>query len=183
MVLNKDTVLLQTGRFDLKILNEKDVSIKYVDWLNDVEINQFLETRFVKQTLETCTDFVKSCYSNETDYLFGIFAEQNGVLTHIGNIKLGLINWTHLIGDISYFIGDKNYWGKGAATEVVSSVVDFGFNQLGLKKICAGVYEENLVSLRVLRKCNFFVEGFLESHVEGVNGRQGIFKLGILNDR
>ena len=38
---------------------------------------------------------------------------------HIGNIKLGPINWIHRYGDISLLIGDKDYWGKGIATEAI----------------------------------------------------------------
>ncbi len=182
MILDKKLVELKTERLCLRILSEDDVTQVYVDWLNDVDINQFLETRFVNQTLKSCSEFVRQCYLSDEAYLFGVFIRDEGGLIHIGNIKLGLINRIHLTGDVSYFIGEKKYWGKGLATEMIATVVDFGFKQLGLKKICAGVYEKNLGSLKVLRKCRFSIEGFLESQVEGVDGRQGVFKLGILND-
>ena len=62
----------------------------------------------------------------------------------------------------SYLIGDKNYWRQGYATEVVSHVTQYGFENLGLEKITAGCYEPNVGSINVLKKNGFKVEGVLK---------------------
>ncbi|HEY5122999.1 MAG TPA: GNAT family protein, partial [Ignavibacteria bacterium] len=74
-------------------------------------------------------------------------------------IKLGPINWIHRAGDISLLIGDKNYWGKGLATEAIKILVDFAFNVLNLHKVYAGYYESNAGSAKAFGKCGFEVEG------------------------
>ena len=89
--------------------------------------------------------------------MFGIYYEEK----HIGNIKLGPIKWAHKSADVSYFIGNKEYWDKGIATSVVSKVLDFGVKDLDLEKINAGYTERNLGSAKVLKKCGFEIEGKL----------------------
>ena len=43
--------MLLSSRLLLRGLNEADLNSRYVSWLNDQEVNRFLETRFVPQTL------------------------------------------------------------------------------------------------------------------------------------
>ena len=40
---------------------------------------------------------------------------------HIGNIKLGPIDFIHKNALISYFIGEKKYWGKNITTMAIKS--------------------------------------------------------------
>ena len=61
--------------------------------------------------------------------------------------------------EISYFIGKKKFWGKGIASKCVETVVHFAVTELGLRKISAGYYENNIGSAKVLEKCGFVVEG------------------------
>ena len=60
--------------------------------------------------------------------------------------------------EVSYFIGEKKFWGKGIASKCVETVVHFAVTELGLKKINAGYYENNIGSEKVLAKCGFVVE-------------------------
>lgn len=172
-------MILETSRLIIRELSSEDVTEKYVGWLNDPDINGFLETRFNEQTTQTCLDFITHMNSMDTEYLFGIFNKDN---VHLGNIKIGCINKNHLVGDVSYFVGEKEFWGQGLAAEAVSVVCNYGFETIGLKKICAGCYGKNFASLRVLMKVGFQVEGFLRSQVEFNNDRDGVFKLGVLKN-
>jgi [ribosomal protein S5]-alanine N-acetyltransferase len=142
-------------KIQLRTLMKADVSEKYVAWLNDYEIMKYTEQKYFEHFFPTVCEFVEQKYNSENDLLFGIFSND----THIGNIKLGPIKWEHKSADISYFIGDKNYWGKGIATKCVDSIVEYGINVLLLEKINAGYYELNVGSEKVLKKCGFCVEG------------------------
>lgn len=51
------------------------------------------------------------------------------------------------------------HWNKGYATEVVKQMVRFGFNELKLHRIQAGVATENQRSIRVLEKVGMVREG------------------------
>jgi len=143
----------------LRILTKKDVSEKYVLWLNDYEVTKYTEQRYRQYSRVDIEDFVVEKFKSKFDLLFGIFKDNR----HIGNIKLGPINWKHMSGEVSYFIGEKDYWGKGIASSVVKKVVQFAFNEVGLKKVNAGYYENNLGSAKVLQKCSFVIEGVKRS--------------------
>ena len=169
---------IETPQVKLRLLTVDDISERYVRWLNDPSINQFLETRHEEQSSESCHYFVDRCIESPTEHLFGIF---NGIDDrHIGNAKLGFINQRYLKGEISLFIGDQKFWGKGIGREVVHALTAFGFAQLGLMKIEAGCYEENIASLRTFLRIGYAIEGFSRSSVVSENKRCGIYRLGIV---
>ena len=45
-------IIIKGKHIFLRRLTEEDVSDDYVNWMNDPEINQYLESRFNKQTIE-----------------------------------------------------------------------------------------------------------------------------------
>jgi [ribosomal protein S5]-alanine N-acetyltransferase len=49
----------------------------------------------------------------------------------------------------------REYWGRGLATEAGRAFVDYGFNNLGLRRIQAGMNAENQASIRVIEKLGF----------------------------
>jgi RimJ/RimL family protein N-acetyltransferase len=51
-----------------------------------------------------------------------------------------------------------DYWGKGIATEAAIACLDYGFNQLNLKRIIAMLLPDNIGSIRVLEKTGFQYE-------------------------
>ena len=63
---------------------------------------------------------------------------------------------------------------------MVSHVVQYGFEHLGLVKITAGFYESNKGSKKVLLKAGFEVEGFRKKQVVLSNQREGVYILGII---
>lgn len=164
-----------TPHAELRPLSDKDVSHKYVSWLNNRKINKYLEARFKHHTVAETKKFVQEMNDNPDIYLFGIFIGDN----HVGNIKLGPIDRNHLFANIGLLIGEKDYWGKGLASEVIQAAVNFAFEELGLQKIDAGCYESNIASKKAFINAGFEVEGFLKSHVMSEGKREGAWLLGL----
>jgi len=172
-------IKIETPRLCLRTLHEGDVSQAYVDWLNDPEVNCYLETRHTVQTLASCSEFVKRCNSEKSEHLLGVFLRETE--SHIGNVKLGFVNDIHSRGQISLFIGDKKLWGQGFGREIVSAITKYGFDEACLERIEAGCYEGNLSSLRVFLSVGYTVEGFFRSHAVSDSGqRMGCFWMGML---
>src|SRR5262249_11823943 len=140
----------------LRLLTGKDCNETYLNWLLDPEINQFLETRWRKQTLESITEFVESLWLDPDNYLFAIIEAETK--KHIGNIKLGPINRNHLYADISYFIGERSAWCRGYASEAIQLVTQFAFAQLKLHRVQAGLYANNIGSAKALEKAGYHFE-------------------------
>jgi [ribosomal protein S5]-alanine N-acetyltransferase len=84
--------------------------------------------------------------------------------THIGNIKIGSINWQHRYGDVGLLIGDKNSWGKGIAAEAISLVTQYAFEELNLHKLTAGMYEQNIGSYKAFIKAGYQEVGRFKQH-------------------
>ena len=74
---------------------------------------------------------------------------------HIGNIKLGPINWKKLSTQISFFLGEESFWGKGIIPQVIKKLIEFASKKLNINEINAGYYEENFASAKVFEKCLF----------------------------
>lgn len=70
----------------MRILTKKDVSDKYVLWLNDYEVTKYTEQRYRQHSRVDIEDFEVEKFKSKFDLLFGIFKDNR----HIGNIKLGL---------------------------------------------------------------------------------------------
>ena len=83
---------------------------------------------------------------------------------HIGNIKLGPIDWIHRRGDVGIIIGDKNCWGKGFASEAIGLMADYAFNTLNLHKLTAGYYSPNRACGKAFEKNGFVPEGVRKQH-------------------
>jgi ribosomal-protein-alanine N-acetyltransferase len=164
-------------RLIYRFLTPDDVSDEYVRWLNDPEVNRYLETRFTGQTLETCRDFVLRMNDDPGQHLFGMFESETN--RHIGNIKLGFINPHHRKGQLSLFIGSKEFHGRGFATEAVTEITRWGFAVCDLLKIEAGCYDSNMASLSTFLKCGYSVEGYSRSSLDSGGRRRGGFLLGI----
>lgn len=153
-------VRIEGQRIFLRRLTEEDASEDYVRWMNDPDINQYLESRFYTHTIESTKSFIRSV-TNDNNYQFGIFLKDSG--KHIGNIKIGSINHYHRTADIGFLIGEKDYWGKGLATEAISLATEFGFKTLNLHKLWGGLYAPNIGSFRAFQKNGYEQEGIKKS--------------------
>jgi RimJ/RimL family protein N-acetyltransferase len=149
----------------------------YVGWLNDSSINQYLECRFDKHTVETTKKFVSSMNKSEVDLLLGIRYRESG--KHVGNIKLGLINKYHGTAEIGLIVGDKSVWSKGVATEAIQIIVDLA-RGLRIRKLTAGCYSSNLGSKRAFEKCGFEIEGVRKAQVLLNNRTEDLTLLGLV---
>jgi ribosomal-protein-alanine N-acetyltransferase len=76
--------------------------------------------------------------------------------------KCGFNEWrtVHRRGDVSYILS-RDFWGKGIVTEALSRILDFGFDQMNLHSIEAGVTPGNVASTKMLEKLGFRLEGHL----------------------
>ncbi|WAS04151.1 GNAT family protein [Gloeomargaritales cyanobacterium VI4D9] len=165
---------IETERLIFTPLTLNDVSNTYLEWLLDPEVNRYLEVRHYKHTIKSLYQYVENINSNCNNHFFKIIMKSTE--EHIGNIKVSVEDYQ--VGDIGIMIGAKNYWGKGIGSESINAITNWAFNNLKLKKMKAGCYEQNLASLRAFLKCGYVVEGFLQSHVVIDGKRCGCFLLG-----
>ena len=162
----------------LRKLNlKKDISKKYQNWMNDLEVHKYTEQKYTKHSLINIRKFVKEKNKSKNEFLYGIFLKKNNLNIHIGNIKLGPINFIHRIAEVSYFIGEKELWGKGYTTLAIKEIIKIA-KKMGLKKLKAGFYEMNIGSKKVLEKNNFKLEGKFKSEIVYKGKRYNLYCFG-----
>lgn len=79
----------------------------------------------------------------------------------IGCIFLNDINYHNRSGHIPIFMGEKQYWGKGFATDARLLMLNYAFINRGLERIWAKVLEDNIGALKMLEKTGYKKEGLL----------------------
>jgi RimJ/RimL family protein N-acetyltransferase len=134
----------------LSPLNPEDVE-KFVFWLNDMEVAQYLTVVYHIISLDVERETLEK-FCRQGDH-FAIVDSETDVL--IGGC--GLLNLDHInrISEVGIFIGEKSYWNKGYGEEALRLLLDYGFNILNLKNIMVNVYAFNTRAIRCYRKIGF----------------------------
>ena len=150
----RQNITVNKGSFYLRELKEEDASQEYCNWLNDPEVNKFLETK--KTTIEELKQYIKEKRENPDCLFLGIFLKDTN--KHIGNIKLEPVDFENKKATLGILIGDKNYWGRGICTEAVKLLVDYVFENLNLEKVDLGVISENKAAINCYLKAGFRIK-------------------------
>ena len=153
----------------------RDIGVKYQKWMNDIEVHKYTEQKHKKRSLKDVKHFVIQKNKSKNEFLYGIFLKKTK--SHIGNIKLGLINFEHKFAEISYFLGEKELWGKGYITKAIKEIIKIA-RKKKLKKLKAGSYKMNFGSKKVLEKNGFIKEGVLKSEIIYKNKRYDFYIFG-----
>lgn len=95
------------------------VSVEYVGWLVNPEINQFLEVRHEEVTLESQKQFIEDINSSYRSSIFGVLLNHKSI---VGTIKVGPINIIHKTAHIGILIGSREHHGKGIATNAIGAL-------------------------------------------------------------
>jgi len=176
----EDAPFLQCEQVYLRRVTPADVRGNYIEWVNDQEITQFLEVGHFPMGTEDIVKYVEKISDDNKTLFLAIFVRDSG--EHIGNIKLGPIDWVHRRADIGILIGEREYWGQGIATESIGAVVTHAFETLNLHKLTAGCYEDNVGSRKAFEKVGFSVEGQRPKHAHYDGAYTTLIELGLLRE-
>jgi len=154
-------------RVYLRPILTSDVNRNYWKWLNDPEVIQYTESRYLKNTLPGLKKYVTAAIQSPSNFFFAIIEKSSR--RHIGNIKIeSTVNpfWDHLVAEVGILIGEKGCWGKGYGTEAISLISDFSFKKLNLHKLTGTCFASNKGAARA-----FLLAGFEEEAIRPSNAR------------
>ena len=166
--------MIKENQIILKELTIKDYSKKYLKWMNDKDIQKFTEQRHIKHSKKSIIQFIKNKKKSKNEFLYGIFLKTNKndiKANHLGNIKLGPIDFYNKNTFISYFIGEKKLMGKNIMTCAINKVLKISKYKFGLKKVYASFIKNNIGSMKVLKKNKFYKEAEFKKHIVFQNKR------------
>jgi [ribosomal protein S5]-alanine N-acetyltransferase len=152
----------ESGRLRLATLDPDGDHSRYVDWLNDPEVNRYLESRHAVSTAESVRRYVEENNRDGQMVLFGVFEKETNA--HIGNVRISAVSWLHGHAQIGLLIGEKDRWRKGYATEMIAAATTSAFEKLKLRKLLAGCYASNVGSMRAFLRCGYQQVGLLRAH-------------------
>ncbi|MFF2016106.1 GNAT family N-acetyltransferase [Paenibacillus sp. NPDC058177] len=143
---------LQTARLTLRLLTIEDSHEVYKHFA-DEDVTRFMDISPCK-SVEEAEEIIQFGIDHP-GCRWGIFETITGTL--IGTC--GYHCWvTQSNGEAKAEIGydlSKAYWGQGFMTEVMSPVISFGFEQMGLSMIEATVEPQNERSIQLLNRLGF----------------------------
>lgn len=151
---------IYTKRLILKPLTLNHLSNDYVGWMNDSDVNKYLESGG-DYTINKLKKFLIE--QEEKDILFwAIHIKQSN--KHIGIIKIDPIDESTVSGEYGILIGDKTEWGKGYAKEASNAVVDYCFKEIGLNEITLGVINSNISAVKLYENMGFIRINEIDNH-------------------
>ncbi len=143
---------LKGPRLLLKIFDEEQLSLRYVEWFNDPVVCRF-NRHGSGYSLEKAKDYLRQIKNSPDTLVFSIWTQEGN--QHIGNISLNGIEWQKRSGEISILIGEKKIWGKGFAGEAVRLLRDFAFNRLELESVWMGFTVTHPAMRRIAQTLGF----------------------------
>jgi len=135
----------------IRPLEEKDAGISY-QWRNDPEVWKLTGSkpdRTITHDIEL--DWIRKVLARDNEKRFAICIENTH--TYIGNVQLTGINSYE--AEFHIFIGAKEYWGKGFATEATRQMVDYAFDTLKLQSVYLYVKKGNIAAIKAYQKAGF----------------------------
>lgn len=132
---------------------EKDDLKQFYEWVNDLEVSQYL-TLFAKNiTYEDELEWYEEIRKKSDHVVFSIIELKSSKV--IGNTGLHDINHLDRIATFGIAILDKRFWSKGHGTEATTLMLDYGFNVLNLNSIMLYTLEDNARAQRVYETVGF----------------------------
>ncbi|MBT5497450.1 MAG: GNAT family N-acetyltransferase [Alphaproteobacteria bacterium] len=157
-------------------MEEADANSHYARWMNDSDIVRYTESRYTTHSIDGIHDYIAAMRRDPDSLLLAM--ETKNDRRHIGNIKIGPVDWYHRSGDIGLLIGEADCWGQGYASEAIAALAGYAFAALGLEKLTAGVYEPNTGCIRAFERAGFIREGVRRNQYRFENGRVDVVLLG-----
>jgi RimJ/RimL family protein N-acetyltransferase len=160
-----------TGRnVRLRAIEREDIP-RFVRWLNDREVTQYLliNSPLSKAMEEKWFDHQVEIPPTQGQ-VFAIETLVNDQWIHIGNCGLHNIEPVNNCAEFGILIGEKEFWNRGLGTEATRLTLKHGFEDLNLNRIFLVVYETNPRAMKAYESAGFVKEG-VEREAVYKNGR------------
>ena len=137
----------------LEPFSSKFVSEDYLSWMKDKDTSRYINKADKKISLSDLHEFADEMINSDVDYFFAILVKISNL--HIGNVRLGPIDFNLSKSKFGILIGNKDYRGTGIGTEVMNHIKDFCFDYLKLKQISFPVVKEYKAAMNLYKKSGF----------------------------
>ena len=160
-------VFLKNNNYIVRSIEKADLNERYLSWLNDPEITQYLEVP-KNYTMQMLLEYYDSLDDN-LRLLFAIIDRASN--QHIGNLTLNPISIDNNNAGLGGIIGEKEYWGTNAFVESMELLMEYAFKIRKFNKIFSGVINMNVPCIIASKKVGLEVEGIQRQQVRLGDGK------------
>lgn len=154
-------VRLEGDRVYLRSITSEDTE-RIVKWRNQENVLKYFFYR---------GDFTKEIHENwlrtrvdtgEVEQFIVVLKEND---RPVGSTFLRDIDYNNMKAEYGVFLGEEDARGKGIGKEILELTVKYAFEELGLHRIYARVYETNKPSLFSFLHCGFTKEAVMKDSI------------------
>ncbi len=140
----------------------------------DAAVARFANVSWADATIEELRERIRGAWRERAaEGALAHFAIRDaGSLESIGYLIFFGVNLRDGRAEVGYFVFPEAR-GRGAATRATMLVVDWAFHDLGLQRVQAIAFQDNVASQRVIEKAGFTREGVLRSYFPRPEGGRG----------
>ena len=143
----------------------------YLSWLHDPEVVRTIgRADYVAAPVPfgEVKTYCKQLMSSDKDLFLALYHTADN--RFVGTLKAGHIDWDRGMADIGIMIGEKDYWGRGLATDAIGALSLHLFDALGLRRLTAGAMSVNSAMVKAFEKLGYRREGVLRSQTRHEGG-------------
>lgn len=159
LLLKKQTMIINGEEFQIRSWTLEDIP-NLARHANNAKVSGNLRDGFPYPYSETNAEvFISAQLDAPWNFTIAINGEAAG--------GIGLVvgaDVHRFTAEIGYWLAEP-YWGRGITSKAVHALTDYAFQHTDLVRIYATVFETNRVSMRVLEKNGFQLEGILRKNV------------------
>jgi len=149
-------------------------------WNHDPEVMRWMDAGY-PQSPDRVRKWLEERPRNDYgDVLFGVEVRDDAKL--IGLVRLHGAEPERGIAELDIYLGEKEYWGKGYATDAMRTVCRYGFANMRLHNITLTVVTENEAAHHIYKKVGFVDEGRLRQSFRRDTEWLDHFVMGLLAD-
>lgn len=140
--------ILQGDKVLLRPFTRSDINPTYIGWLNDTDVVQYSNQRFLEHTRESCLRYLDSF--SETDNLF-FSVRRLSDDTAVGTMTAYLCRH-HGTVDVGILIGDKTVWGNGYGQDAWNTLASWLLGRDDIRKLTAGTLACNHGMIKLMER-------------------------------
>jgi RimJ/RimL family protein N-acetyltransferase len=147
-------------------------------WNSDAEVMRWMDDGYRQALAGIAKRFGERQRNAYDDVLYGVEVLGDGKL--IGLVRLHGAEPETGCAELDIYLGEKEYWGRGYATDAMRTMCLYGFQKMRLHKITLTVVTEHHAAHHIYQKVGFVDEGRLRQVFRRDGQWYDMFTMGLL---
>ena len=164
---------------NLRAIKKEDYTEGMARWANDPDFNRYL-THGIRPTSVAAMEDLYEDLIKKDHVIFTVVDKKTEKA--VGFVGIFNIRPQPRVAEYVIHIGEKSFWGTGAASEATDFILKYAFDTLNINKLWLGVAGPNSRAVRFYEKKGFKHEGNLRAEIFRENRYYSLLRMGMLRE-